>query len=152
MKKDFDLSTYHGRLQWAMNEAGIKVTRLAADLGASYQGVKKVVDGVASNGFQTANHLTACRILGILPDWLMFGEGPARRDGSTPVSATPGSRAHQLPVRSSVEPELSGMAVELGQLYDMVPGRLERSAAFSECSAILLEKIKKASAPPVKAG
>ena len=50
------------------------VTALAKELGISYQGVKKVVDG-GSAAFTAANNAAAAAFLEVSPDWLATGKG-----------------------------------------------------------------------------
>ena len=63
---------YSERLVWAMNEAGMNVRQLADGLDASYQAVKKVVDGKSSalnvsppEGYTRLEHLPYQRSMGM---------------------------------------------------------------------------------------
>src|SRR5690606_37038126 len=68
---------YGDRLQRAMDEAGVTVAQLAAELDASYQAVKKVLDR-RSTAFSAANNAKAAKFLNVSSDWLALGEGPMR--------------------------------------------------------------------------
>lgn len=72
-----EFSDYKDRLTWAMKEAGVTVTMLAAHLGISYQAVKKVADG-KSNAFSAANNEATAAYLKINSRWLATGKGPTR--------------------------------------------------------------------------
>ena len=63
---------YADRLKMAMKMAGVSVTQLAAGVGVTYQGVKKVIDGGA---FGAANNAKAAVYLGVNSDWLATGKG-----------------------------------------------------------------------------
>ncbi len=65
---------YSDRLKAAMELRGVKVPALAAQLGMSYQGAKKAVDG-RSKAFSAENNSKAAMWLGVNPDWLATGEG-----------------------------------------------------------------------------
>lgn len=68
---------YKDRLQKAMDDAGVLPPRLAGELDATYQAVKKVIDG-KSGAFNAINHAKAAAFLGVRSDWLALGEGPMR--------------------------------------------------------------------------
>ncbi len=65
---------YAGRLKAAMDARGVTVAQLANGIGASYQGVKRVLDGL-SKAFSAANNTKAASFLSVSPDWLATGEG-----------------------------------------------------------------------------
>lgn len=65
---------YADRLRTAMDDAGISITRLASDLGISYQAVRKVLTG-GSAAFSAANTINAARVLGVSAAWLATGIG-----------------------------------------------------------------------------
>ena len=114
-----------------MREKGITITRLANELGMSYQGVKKVYDGNAPSGFNSLNNLNAARLLGVDPEWLATGVDTGR-------TAAPQSVSH--PNDGGHDP-ISAMAIDLAHLFDMIPDRISRAQAYSDCSKIILEKL-----------
>jgi phage repressor protein C with HTH and peptisase S24 domain len=72
---------YKSRLVDAMRGAGYAdkdgspdATRLAKDMGLSYQAVKKVIDG-DTNSFSAVNNSAAARLLNVNSDWLATGLG-----------------------------------------------------------------------------
>jgi phage repressor protein C with HTH and peptisase S24 domain len=64
---------YKDRLTDAMKAAGISTSELARQMGISYQGVKKVLNG---GSFNTDNNIKAAKLLGVFSDWLATGKGP----------------------------------------------------------------------------
>lgn len=75
---------YSERIAASMKNAGVSVSSLAANLGVSYQAVKKVVDG-KSRAFTAENNAKAAAFLHVSPDWLATGKGEMRL---TPLSST----------------------------------------------------------------
>lgn len=69
-----DPHTYGGRLGLAIESAQITVRDLAKHLDVSPQSLYKVLRG-ESKSLQVANHLKACKFLGIEPKWLSDGAG-----------------------------------------------------------------------------
>lgn len=67
-------STYQERLAEAMQDAGVDVSRLASQLGVSYQAVKKVMDG-KTKSLTAANNAAAAQFLSVDPSWLASGRG-----------------------------------------------------------------------------
>ncbi len=65
---------YKDRLVEAMTTAGVRTSALAAAIGISYQGVKKVLDG-KSAGFGLVNNARAATFLNVTSHWLATGEG-----------------------------------------------------------------------------
>lgn len=101
---------YSERLVWAMKQSSCSVRTLAAALGASYQAVKKVVDG-KSSAFNAFNNSRAAKILGVSSDWLATGDGLPKASESTsswPFASVPQSRVEALPAeaRAAVEADL----------------------------------------------
>jgi hypothetical protein len=96
---------YKDRLTWAMKEAGVTVTMLAAHLGISYQGVKKVADG-KSSAFSAANNETAAAYLKINSRWLATGKGPIRPadEKNEPLSFQSAERIAPFGVRDKEAP------------------------------------------------
>lgn len=99
---------YSERLAWAMEKAGTDVRQLSDALDATYQAVKKVVDG-KSSAFNAANNARAAQILSVSSDWLALGIGSPERNQSeivmpaTPVSPPEGyTRLEHLPYQPSM--------------------------------------------------
>ena len=69
------MDTYADRLKTAMQAAGVSVAQLAAAVGVTYQGVKKVLDGGA---FGSGNNAKAAAYLSVGGDWLATGKGDHR--------------------------------------------------------------------------
>ena len=80
---------YSDRLQGAMDACGIKIPALAAQLGVSYQAVKKVLDG-KSSAFTAERNARVAKLLGINSDLLATGLGEMR------PSTEPGPRIRGL--------------------------------------------------------
>lgn len=79
--------TYSERLKEALGGGTPEqVRRLSTHLGISYQAVKQVVDG-KTNSFTVANHIRACRFLGVRSEWLGLEEGPMRDEAPAPAQA-----------------------------------------------------------------
>lgn len=70
---------YSERLSFAMNRVGVDVRQLSDALDATYQAVKKVVDG-KSNAFNAANNARAAQFLNVSSDWLALGLGSMDRE------------------------------------------------------------------------
>ncbi|AQS50530.1 hypothetical protein PAEH1_01365 [Paenalcaligenes hominis] len=70
---------YSERLSLAMDRVGVDVRQLSDALDATYQAVKKVVDG-KSNAFNAANNARAAQFLNVNSDWLALGMGPMDRE------------------------------------------------------------------------
>ncbi|MCQ9618364.1 hypothetical protein L1889_18160 [Paenalcaligenes niemegkensis] len=77
-----------------MKEAGMDVRQLSDALDASYQAVKKVIDG-KSSAFNAANNARAAQLLNVSGDWLALGVGPRERKTGEAI----------LPALSSRPPE-----------------------------------------------
>lgn len=74
-------TTYQERLRSAMKDAGIETSRLAAEIGVTYQAIKKVLDS-GTNALSAPNNAKAAKALGVRSDWLATGLGPR-----APISA-----------------------------------------------------------------
>lgn len=75
---------YSERLSLAMNRVGIDVRQLSDALDATYQAVKKVVDG-KSNAFNAANNARAAQFLNVSSDWLALGIGSMSRSAGEAI-------------------------------------------------------------------
>lgn len=115
---------YSERVRSAMDARGVSVSQLAAGMGVSYQGVKRVLDGL-SKAFSAANNAKAAAFLRVSPDWLATGVGSMEVKFDVNVRpAPPGMRAY--PVISKIQAGLvkeiacpyepgDGFAVEFGE-------------------------------------
>lgn len=90
---------YRDRLQQALDESGVLLPALAGGIGATYQAVKKVLDG-KSGAFSAANNARAAAILGVRSDWLALGEGPMRAVDRWPFRLVSESKVRSLDSRS----------------------------------------------------
>jgi len=68
-------TSYKDRLAAAMEAAGVTVHQLAAEMGVTYQAVKKALKGTSSE-MGAANNAKAAAILKVDSDWLALGETP----------------------------------------------------------------------------
>ncbi len=64
---------YANRLDAAIKNAKSSASQLSAELGISYQAIKKVLDG-KSTALNAENHMRAARFLGVNSFWLATGE------------------------------------------------------------------------------
>lgn len=94
---------YRDRLIAAMKAANVSASKLAEGLNASYQAVKKVIDG-KSSAFNAPNNALAARLLGVSSDWLALGEGDMKSGAITaptpsrwPFASIPEEQILELP-------------------------------------------------------
>lgn len=113
---------YGERLQKAMDESGVSVNMLADELGASYQAVKKVLNG-ASNAFNAINHVKAARFLGVSSDWLALGEGEMRQQTGCRFRLINEAKVRNLPPSEFDRLEASLAAVAHGINLDILNDR-----------------------------
>jgi hypothetical protein len=104
-----------------MDAKGVGRTELAAAIGISYQGVRKVFD--SDGAFGSENNLKAAEYFRVSPRWLATGEG----EKVASVSPIP-----------YVGP--SPLARELALVFDMIPetDSLKRAKAFSLASSAIV--------------
>ena len=118
------MTFYKDRLAAAMQHKGVKITALARAVGMSYQGAKKVLDSESAS-FNSANNSAAARFLGVSSDWLANEVGDML--AGQPATDQPG---------------LSALALELGRLFDMLPGdRVLRVRVLNATSELILRAL-----------
>ena len=117
------MDAYSDRLKKAMHDAGVSVTQLAAAVGVTYQGVKKVIDG---GSFGSANNAKAAAYLNVSGDWLATGGGAMR--GEPPAAAG--------------DPE------DFYWLLSQIPDPLRRRLAAHEAIAVVLRAMREPDVPP----
>lgn len=100
---------YSERIAASMKNAGVSVSSLAANLGVSYQAVKKVVDG-KSRAFTAENNAKAAAFLRVSPDWLATGSGEML-PAIAPLSST-----STVGCGLSIEQALEVVAAKLNEL------------------------------------
>lgn len=77
------MNSYSDRLKQALEQAGVSVRQLSADLGISYQAIYSVLNG-GSKSLSARNNEEAARRLGVSSRWLASGIG-AMKDAGTPT-------------------------------------------------------------------
>ena len=97
-----------------MDAKGIGRTELAAAIGISYQGVRKVFD--SDGAFGSENNLLAAEYFGVNPKWLATGTGEKSLSVAPITYEGPSAKAR-----------------ELALVFDMIPetDSLKRVQAFS---------------------
>ena len=121
---------YSDRLKAAMELRGVKVAALATQLGMSYQGAKKAVDG-RSKAFSAENNSKAAMWLGVSPDWLATGRGEMLQRTTSDQAV-------------AVAPSASG-AITLAQALEVVAASLnELPDARRELAAQHLQTLARA--------
>lgn len=113
--------SYKTRLKSLMDAKGIGRSELAAVIGISYQGVRKVFD--SDGAFGSENNLKAAEYFRVNPRWLATGEG----DREPQVAAIP----YNGP---------SPLGRELALLFDMIPEHdtLRRSKAYALATSAIV--------------
>lgn len=108
--------SYKTRLKELMNDKQIGRSELAAAIGISYQGVRKVFD--SDGAFGSENNLKAADYFGVNPKWLATGEGDKRASSAAPAVPYSGP---------------TNLGRELALVFDMIPeaDTLKRSKAYS---------------------
>lgn len=98
------MNSYSDRLKQALEQAGVSVRQLSADLGISYQAIYSVLNG-SSKSLSARNNEEAARRLGVSSRWLASGIG-AMKDArqSVQVSDVDGYNASEI-----VEIRVSGI-------------------------------------------
>ena len=121
-----------------MTNCGVDIAALAAHLGMSYQGVKKVLDG-KTKAFGTANNFKAAEFLFVSPGWLMGIEGAHESTGAAERRLTP-----------RVDPgEPSALAMELARTFDLLTDRVARNRAYSGASQEIVKQMPLSSSEPM---
>lgn len=145
---------YKDRLIDAMKGANMTVTSLAKELGISYQAVKKVIRGDTS-AFNAANNSRAAQTLNLKSHWLATGEGE-RNESEHEPAWTPKVEPEYLAVQTNEianlddVPGYSTEALALAWLLDQVSNRLDKKAAETEASAVILRYVNKIGAAPTR--
>ena len=75
-----EIETFGGRLQWAIDEAGISPAELARALGLTSTAISKLRHGT-SKSMSPHNLFRAAWVLGVDPYWLATGRGSPGRNG-----------------------------------------------------------------------
>ena len=117
------MDTYADRLKTAMQAAGVSVAQLAAAVGVTYQGVKKVLDGGA---FGSGNNAKAAAYLSVGGDWLATGKGEMR------------------PIPAAVESDPD----DFYWLLDQIKDPLQRKLAAHEAIAVVVRVMREPAAQP----
>ena len=97
-----ELADYRDRLQHLMDGIGMDRTGLAAQLGVSYQTVRKVFVNNAKFGIE--NNFKAAQFFGVSSDWLASGKGEMR----------PVEKANQ-------KTDGPGFIEQIAQIFDAIP-------------------------------
>jgi len=130
--------SYKARLKELMNVKQIGRSELAAAIGISYQGVRKVFD--SDGAFGSENNLKAADYFGVNPKWLATGEGDKLASPAAPAIPYTGP---------------TNLGRELALVFDMIPeaDTLKRSKAYAlainaiagvlEGDSVTLERVPK---------
>lgn len=97
------VETLWDRLGEVLGQQPLKVTRLKAVLGVSYQAAKKVKEG---GGLNRDNVLLICGKYGLNPDWLVSGKGPRNAASKIPPPAPPAAPSGPFDAITEEEREL----------------------------------------------
>jgi hypothetical protein len=119
------MTTYADRLRLLMEDAGMDIPTLAAKLGITYQGVRKVLE--LGGAFGSKNNLKAAELFKVNPAWLASGNGVHMDNTNPPVSA-----ANEPPFHSA-------FADSLAALFDKLPkdDQVLRSEVYSDASKVI---------------
>ena len=128
--------SYGKRLQIAMDALsqlrGIEVTRLELSqaAGCSRQNIGMIITGAKGEDqkLSSQKHAKAAAFLRVNPDWLLTGEGSMQ------------------PAPAIEKPEeLSPSALQLAELYDLIPARdkIRRAEAYNMASAAILSVLQR---------
>lgn len=109
-------STYGQRLLWALNAANKSQSDLAREVGVSPQSIQYLCDP-SSNARGSRNTTAFATALGVNPEWLANGTGPAaREDGGNVTVVAPGVR--RVPLLSYVQAgSMEACCVDLSEAY-----------------------------------
>lgn len=129
-----NVMTFGERLTAALLHARKSRKELCAAIGITPQAVSQAIAGRASGdrGFNAANNARAADYLGVDPTWLASGEG-VMIPGTAPPHPT-----------GAV---LSAQGRELGLLFDLVQGQVERAVVYNKLTAIILQQLAAATQP-----
>ena len=117
--------SYGDRLQKAMQEAGRERKELAQVCGCTVQNLGMVITsaGGKERALSAAAHVKAARFLAVDSYWLATGVGKMRSEGSRPGQG------------------LTDDALEVGQYFDKLTHKVQRTRAYVTCMAAILKEL-----------